>query len=108
MMFGRTIRERRRAKGLGQRALADRVGVNFTYISKIENKRLDFGDYPREELIIKIAKVLDGDEDELLLLARKIPERVRNRVIQRPDASRKLASLDDEALDWVLKAIDSR
>jgi hypothetical protein len=26
------------------------VGVNFTYISKIENEKLDFGDYPSEEL----------------------------------------------------------
>ena len=39
----------------GQRALADACGVTFTYISKIENHRLGFGDYPSEEVIEKIA-----------------------------------------------------
>lgn len=108
MKFGRTIREQRRAKGFGQRALAERVGVSFTYISKIENERLDFGDYPSEELILKIARALDADEDELLLLAKKIPEAVKRRILERPDAFRILASLDDDALDLVLKSLDRR
>lgn len=76
--------------------------VSFTYISKIENGHLDFGDYPSEELILKLAKALGADADELLLLAKKIPESVRKRVIQRPDVFRKLATLDDEALDKIL------
>ena len=66
----------RTAKGLSQRALGERVGVSFTYISKVENGKLDFGDYPSEDLIRRLAAALDADEEELLLLAEKIPEAV--------------------------------
>lgn len=106
MSFGQKIRALRKAKNLSQRDLADRVKVNFTYISKIENEKLDFGDYPSEDLIIKIAKALDADADELLILAKKVPEGVRKRVIQRPDAFRKLAALDDKALDRLMENLD--
>src|SRR5438105_874748 len=102
MKFGHRIRDLRRAKNLGQRALAERVGISFTYVSKIENHQLDFGEYPSDELIRKLAKALDADEDELLLLAEKIPEPVRVRVLQRPDAFRAFAACDDETLDRLL------
>ena len=75
-------------------------------VSKIENEKLDFGDYPSEELIGKLAKALDADEDELLILAKKIPEQIKKRVIERPDAFRKIADLDDEKLDRLLHDID--
>lgn len=106
MTFGERIRQLRKAMNLSQRDLATMVKVSFTYISKIENEKLDFGDYPSEELIVKIAKALDADADELLILAKKVPEGVRNRVIQRPDAFRKIASLDDDALDKLLENLD--
>src|SRR3954451_14211162 len=102
MTFGEKIRRLRKALNLSQRDLAGKVKVNFTYISKIENERLDFADYPSEELILKLAKALEADADELLLLAKKIPESVRKRVIQRPDVFRRLARLDDKALDKIL------
>lgn len=105
MGFGQKIRALRKAKALSQRDLAAKVKVNFTYISKIENEKLDFGDYPSEELIVRIAKALDADADELLILAKKVPEGVRKRVIQRPDVFRKLAALDDERLDKLLESL---
>lgn len=106
MRFGEKIRELRKAKNLGQRALADQVGVSFTYISKVENEKLDFGDYPSEELIRKLAEALGHDADELLLLAKKIPEDIKARVLERPDAFRKIARLDDARLDELLREID--
>lgn len=105
--FGQRVRELRRAKNLGQRALAAKVGVSFTYVSRIENENLDFGPYPSEELIVKIAAALDADADDLMLLAKKIPEPIRQRVLERPDAFRKLAALDDETLDLVLAEADN-
>lgn len=108
MTFGERLRELRKAKNLSQRALADKVGINFTYLSKVESEKLDFAQYPSEELIRKLAKALDADVDELLLLAKKIPPDIRERVIERPDAFRKIASLDDEALDAVLKDIERK
>ena len=68
MRFGPRIRELRKAKNLSLRALAEAVGVSFTYISKIENEKLDFGDYPGEDLIAKLATALDVEADELLIL----------------------------------------
>jgi transcriptional regulator with XRE-family HTH domain len=105
MKFGQRIRDLRRAKKLGQRALAQRVGVSFTYVSKIENHQLDFGEYPSEELIRRLAMALEVDADELLLLAEKIPEQVRARVLQRPDAFRAFAACDDETLDRLMVEI---
>lgn len=108
MTFGQKIRALRKAKHLGQRSLAERVGVSFTYVSKIENGRLEFGDVPSEELIVKLAQALDADPDELLLLGQKVPEKVRRRVLERPDAFLKLAALDDDALDRVVRDLDRR
>lgn len=106
MRFGERIRELRKAKNLGQRGLGDLVGVSFTYISKIENEKLDFGDYPSEELIGKLASALNTEADELLLLAKKVPEQIKKRVMERPDAFRKFADLDDDKLDGLLEKLD--
>lgn len=93
---------------LSQRGLGDLVGVSFTYISKVENEKLDFGDYPSEDLIRKLAKALDTDEGELFLLANKIPEDIKKRVMERPDAFRKFARLNDAEIDRLLIEIDKK
>lgn len=108
MKFGERIRGLRRERKLDQRALAKTVGVSFTYISKIENEKLDFGDFPSEDLIRSLASALQADTDELLLLARKIPLRIRERVLQRPDVFRRLADLDDAALDSLMRHLKRR
>ena len=105
MKFGERVRQLRKAKKLTLRDLASKVGVNFTYLSKIENGKLDFGDYPSEALICKLARVLKADEDELLILAEKIPERIRRRVMERPEAFRAFASLDDATIDFLLRQV---
>ena len=46
MTFGERLRQLRKAKNLNQSELADKVGINFTYLSKIENEQLDFAQYP--------------------------------------------------------------
>jgi len=104
--FGQRLRDLRKAKGLSQRALAEMVKTNFTYLSKIENEKLDFAQYPSEQLIRALATALEADVDELLLLAQKIPEQIKKRVIERPDAFRKLANLDDETMDRLLNELD--
>ncbi len=106
MTFGKRIRELRQAKDLTLRDLAKKVKVTFTYVSKIENRKLSFGEFPSEELILKLARVLDADADELLLLAEKIPEAIRKRVLERPDVFRRMATLDDKRLDAVVEFID--
>ncbi len=103
MTLGERLRELRKNKDWTLRDVAAMVDINFTYLSKIENGRLDFTDFPSEKLIRKLAKVLKGDVDELLLLAEKVPDEIKKRVIERPDAFRKIAQLDDKTLDKLLE-----
>ena len=102
MQFGERIRELRQSRNLTQRELGAKVGVEFSYISKIENGKLDFGDFPSESLIHKLAEVLETDEYDLLVLAEKVPPHVRRRFLERPDAFRVLVGLSDTALDGLL------
>lgn len=106
MRFGNRVRELRKANGLSLRGLAAKVGVGFTYLSRVENEKLEYGDYPSDALICRLAKALDADADELLFLAKRIPDRMKLRILERPDAFLKLTELDDEALDRVLEAVD--
>jgi transcriptional regulator with XRE-family HTH domain len=68
--FGRRLRELRRASGLSQRDLAGQAGVDFTYLSKLENDRMH---PPSAETIAVLARVLQADVDELSVLAGKVP-----------------------------------
>jgi len=106
MTFGSRIRELRQAKKLTLRDVAKRVKVTFTYLSKIENQKLSFGEFPSDELIVRLARALDADADELLILAQKVPDMIRKRVLQRPDVFRRLSGLDDKKLDAVLAFLE--
>lgn len=108
MKFAEKLRELRQAKNFSQRALASKVGVDFTYLSKIENEKLDFAQYPSEDLILKLAEALDADADELLLLAEKIPPVIKKRVMERPDEFLRLARLDEKAFDRLLASMKVR
>ena len=108
MTFGERVRELRHAKGLTLRDLAEHVDVGFTYLSRVENGRLNYGDYPSNALIHRLADALDADEEELLVLAERVPDRIKERVLQRPDVFGKLAELDDKSLDRVIATLDSK
>jgi transcriptional regulator with XRE-family HTH domain len=102
MTFGERVRELRKEKGLTLRQLAAKVGVGFTYLSRVETGRMTYGEYPSDALIHKLADALDADEEALLLLAERIPDRIRRRVLQRPDVFGALASCDDRTLDKLM------
>ena len=103
MKLGPRLRELRKAKGYTLRQLADKVGVGFTYLCKIETDKLDRGHTPSDALLHKLAKELDGDENELMVLADHIPESIRRRVIERPDAFTVLAQLGDMELNRLVR-----
>ena len=105
MRFGDRVRELRLAKGWRLRDLAAKVGVGFTHLSRVENERLNYGDYPSDALIHRLADALDADEDELLILAKRIPSPLKKRFLQRPDAFRAFASCDDATLDKLMAQI---
>jgi HTH-type transcriptional regulator, competence development regulator len=72
--FGETLREQRRLKNISQRELAEKVGVDFSYISKVENDRLP---PPSADTIVKICKILEIESDILLALTGKIPSETK-------------------------------
>ena len=105
MNFGDRVRELRQQKGWRLLDLAERVGVGSTYLSRVENERLNYGDYPSDALIHRLADALDADEGELLVLAKRVPEPVKKRVLQRPDAFCAFATCDDATLDKLMVEI---
>ena len=107
MRFGERVRELRLQRNLTQQMVAEKVGVTVGYISKVEKERLQFGDYPSEKFIHKLADALQCDEDELLLLTDRVPPAIQMRVLERPEAFRRIAELDDRTLDRLLNQIAS-
>lgn len=75
--FGEALRERRRAAGLSQRELAERIDKDFSYISKVENARLP---PPAADTIVAICRALGINAEELLALTGKIPSEVQKTV----------------------------
>ena len=102
MKFGERVREIRQERKLTQQKLAEQVGVTVGYISKVETERLQFGDYPSEKFIHKLADALQCDEDELLLMTDRVPPAIQMRVLERPDLFRQLAEMSDADLEHLL------
>ncbi len=88
--FGRLIQGLRRERGLTQRQLAAALGLDFTYLSKVENDR---GEPPGEETVRRLAEILEADEEELLALAGKVPAALKERAQQDVEFARFLRRL---------------
>jgi len=108
MQFGQRVRDLRQKSGLTQQQLAQRLSVSSTYISKVENEKLHFGDYPSEKFIHKLADALEADEDELLLLTDRVPKAIRKRVREKPVEFQRLASLDNQSLGRLMGMLDEQ
>ena len=77
--FGQKIRRLRKAKQITQSELADAIGVDFTYISKMENGK-DVR-LPSEATIRRLATFLDTDADTLILSAKKVPQNLQETIV---------------------------
>ncbi|MGA2490042.1 MAG: helix-turn-helix transcriptional regulator [Anaerolineales bacterium] len=75
--FGTALREYRRMAGISQRELAKRTGLDFSYISKIENERIP---PPAADTIVLICSVLGVRPEESLALTGKIPSSIQANV----------------------------
>jgi|SRR5687768_17978362 len=93
--FGDALREFRRAIGMSQRELADRAGLDFSYISKMENNRIP---PPAADTIVLICKILNIGSEELLSLTGKIPSKMRSDVIANKNAFRFLQEAQEMKL----------
>jgi transcriptional regulator with XRE-family HTH domain len=69
--YGKGLRNARRKAGITQRELAKKIGVSFTYISKIENERIKPSQVS-EDVIRAYARAVGMPEDMALELVGKI------------------------------------
>ena len=69
MDFADILRYLRRQEGISIKGLAPELGVDYTYLSKLENRKAT----PSEDVVGRVATYFDYDKDHLLLAAGKIP-----------------------------------
>lgn len=105
--FGERIKRARREQKLTQRDLANRIGINFTYLSKIENGEMPA---PSEEKIFGLAKHLQLDADELFSLARRLPNELVDLATKphMPTILRAAKDLSDEERQEMLEWVEQR
>jgi len=103
--FGQRIQRLRRERNLTQRQVASELGLDFTYLSKLENGR---GEAPGEETVRKLAAILQTDEEELLALAGKVPTELRERAQRDVEFARflrRLPAATDQELQDIYKRL---
>jgi HTH-type transcriptional regulator, competence development regulator len=83
MEFGVVLRQLRLASGLGIKRLAPELGVNYTYLSKLENSQIS----PSEQFVGRVADYFGYDRDQLLLSAGKVPAEILDILRENPDGA---------------------
>lgn len=102
--FGTRIQQLRREHGMTQRQVAAELGIDFTYLSKLENDR---GEPPGEETVRRLAQLFGVDPEELLAKAGKVPSELRERAqgdLQFATLLRTLPKLSKEDLQRVYRS----
>jgi transcriptional regulator with XRE-family HTH domain len=87
MKFGRTIRKLREARNISIAQLAKKVGMSPTYLAPIER---DVFPAPSEDKVIRIAKALNQDSDELLALAGRVSSDLHRIIRKNPSQTARL------------------
>lgn len=98
MSLGQRLKARRVELDLTLRELADKVGTDFTYLSKIENDKTDHP--PSEDLLRRLGKHLDIDSDELIVLSGQVPPEIREAIAKDPAAVQFFRSFRESKLGW--------
>jgi transcriptional regulator with XRE-family HTH domain len=73
--FGQAVTERRRARNLAQKAVADAAGISTAYLSDIENGRRSPSNVV---LITGLAHALGADPDALAIRAGQLPAQIKD------------------------------
>jgi repressor LexA len=89
---GALIRQLRQQAEITQRQLADGIGMNPTYLSKIENDRM--GTIPSAATLTGMADVLGVDRDWLLTQCGRPPEHMTEAIIENPEFFQRLAHME--------------
>jgi len=81
VVFGKLLRQLRLTSGLGIKRLAPELGVNYTYLSKLENNQIS----PSAQLVSRVAEYFGYDRNQLLLSAGKVPAEILEILRENPD-----------------------
>jgi HTH-type transcriptional regulator, competence development regulator len=84
--LGEFIRQRRESlraddPAFSVRQVAERVGIEPSYLSKVER---DIGSPPAEDTLVRLAADLDVDADVMLAMAGKVSRDLRDVIRRRP------------------------
>jgi len=82
--FGTFVRERRTSKGYSLRRFAELVGVSPTYLSHVEQGKVDSP--PTADRVRRMAELLGESTDELMAMAGRLPDDVRDIIQTQPEA----------------------
>ena len=111
MQFGAHLRQAREAlqagdKSYSLRQVAQRIGVEPAYLSKIERGVFP---PPSEAVIVKLAELLGEDKDVLLALGGKLSSDLQQIIMQRPqlfaELLRQLREAPDHAIVRVVREV---
>lgn len=108
--FGEYMREKRLARGIySVRGLAAKIGVQPSYISKIERGEVP---PPSEERIIQIAQALGENPDLMLALAGRVAsdlqDIIRRHPIQFAKLIRNMRDLDEPQIGIMVRETSDR
>jgi transcriptional regulator with XRE-family HTH domain len=79
-VLGEIVRENRKRLGLTGRALSDKLGVDFTYISKIENDVC----IPSDRILYDLALLFELNPNKLFVAAGKYDTLLERAIIKNP------------------------
>lgn len=97
--IAKIFRKARSERGLTQRQAAELLGIDFTYLSKIENDR---STAPGLELLSRFAAEFSQDYDTLLLACGRLPDWMTARILEKPMVFYQLCKMSDEQLEGIL------
>lgn len=80
---GERIRRVRLAKGRTHREVAAAAGIGYPYLSRLEAGR----NLPSDDVIERLAAVLDDDVDELIITTGRVPRWAADALIDDPPAA---------------------
>jgi transcriptional regulator with XRE-family HTH domain len=92
--FGKILRQLRSEQSIGIKKLAPALGVDYSYLSKLENESIG----PSAEMVARVATYFNYDYNRLLLSAGKVPDEVLAILRENPD----------EALEFLRERFGSR
>ncbi|MGA2315264.1 MAG: helix-turn-helix transcriptional regulator [Thermodesulfobacteriota bacterium] len=94
MTFGKLLKDLRTKKGKSIKTLGQELGLNYTYISKLENSKVN----PSIKSVEKFSRYFKYNSEELLVSAGKIPRDIEEILKDHPK----------EAIDYLRRKFSGR